>query len=201
MNMAIDEALLEQAEGPALRFYEWERPALSFGYFGRFAEVEELGNTRDLVRRWTGGGIVLHGEDCTYSLVLPRAESAPPVHSQLLYQQIHEAICAALPDRMRAQLADETPSGISEFCFAKPVRADVLVDGKKIAGAAHRRTRAGLLHQGSVQHENLPPDFPETFAARLSDRVEQRALPAVLLERAATLAGEKYATAAWLRSR
>src|SRR6516162_1777209 len=61
MNMAIDEALLENANLPVIRFYQWDHPALSFGYFGRYSDV--VRQERDLVRRWTGGGIVFHGED------------------------------------------------------------------------------------------------------------------------------------------
>jgi len=60
MNMAIDEALLEGITVPAVRFYRWQSPALSFGYFGRFADVAKYQGNRDLVRRWTGGGIVFH---------------------------------------------------------------------------------------------------------------------------------------------
>ncbi len=71
MNMAIDEALLESARVPSVRFYRWQSPALSFGYFGRFADVADYADERDLVRRWTGGGIVFHGEDLTYSIVIP----------------------------------------------------------------------------------------------------------------------------------
>src|SRR5262249_46055918 len=68
MNMAIDEALLESATIPTIRFYGWHSPALSFGYFGRFSDVAIYAADRDLVRRWTGGGIVLHGDDLTYSV-------------------------------------------------------------------------------------------------------------------------------------
>ncbi len=39
LNMAIDEALLETATIPAIRFYGWARPSVSFGYFGKFAEA------------------------------------------------------------------------------------------------------------------------------------------------------------------
>ena len=60
MNMAIDEALLEYAAVPLIRFYRWQSPALSFGYFGRFTDVASYQCERDLVRRWTGGGIVFH---------------------------------------------------------------------------------------------------------------------------------------------
>src|SRR3954464_2148226 len=71
MNMAIDEALLETAVVPTIRFYRWRSPALSFGYFGKFTDVVIYAAERDLVRRWTGGGIVFHGEDLTYSIVVP----------------------------------------------------------------------------------------------------------------------------------
>ena len=76
MNMAIDEALLESATVPSVRFYGWHSPALSFGYFGRFSDVAIYASERDLVRRWTGGGIVFHGDDITYSIALPSSDPA-----------------------------------------------------------------------------------------------------------------------------
>src|SRR6266700_3025570 len=60
MNMAIDEALLERAKLMSIRFYRWDHAALSFGYFGRFSDVASYAAQHDVVRRWTGGGIVLH---------------------------------------------------------------------------------------------------------------------------------------------
>ncbi len=74
MNMAIDEALLGSATIPTIRFYRWRSPALSFGYFGKFSDVAIYAAERDLVRRWTGGGIVFHGDDLTYSIVIPANE-------------------------------------------------------------------------------------------------------------------------------
>ena len=76
MNMAIDEALLESATIPTIRFYRWNSPALSFGYFGTFSDVAIYAAERDLVRRWTGGGIVLHGDDLTYSIIIPASDPA-----------------------------------------------------------------------------------------------------------------------------
>ncbi len=201
MNMAIDEALLEQSKMPALRFYRWEKPAVSFGYFGRFSDVVAQGDKRDLVRRWTGGGIVMHGTDCTYSVVLPRSGNAPPENSRAIYHQIHLALCAALQGRVPAELAVDAAPNASEFCFAKAVLADVLVDGQKIAGAAHRRTRAGMLHQGSVQYADLPADFPNLFATSLASHPQTRPLTDALQQRAKVLAAEKYATPGWLRRR
>src|ERR1700682_6085261 len=76
LNMAIDEALLENVTEPTIRFYHWDHPALSFGYFGKFTEVAAYSTGRDLVRRWTGGGIVFHGRDLTYSIVIQAVDPA-----------------------------------------------------------------------------------------------------------------------------
>src|SRR6202035_2554137 len=96
MNMAIDEALLEGLTVPAVRFYRWESPALSFGYFGRFADVASYQSARDLARRWTGGAIVFHGEDLTYSILIPANDAAFAESSMSIYEKIHRALCDAL---------------------------------------------------------------------------------------------------------
>ena len=201
MNMAIDEALLETATAPTLRFYGWARPSLSFGYFGAFADVAHELAVRDIVRRWTGGGIVLHETDLTYSVILPRRSGESPASSPAIYAQVHRAIERALSPHMRAELAPADAPKTSAACFANPVRADVVAGGKKIAGAAQRRTRTGLLHQGSIQLETWPAELRQAFAAALSTRVERREFSDALINRAAELAARKYSTAGWLRQR
>src|SRR5438034_8457361 len=96
MNMAIDEALLESATVPSIRFYGWHSPALSFGYFGRFSDVAIYAGERDLVRRWTGGGIVFHGDDLTYSIVLRSSDPAFRESSMMFYERIHRALADTL---------------------------------------------------------------------------------------------------------
>ena len=95
-NMAIDEALFENVKVPSLRLYRWDHPALSFGYFGRYADVSFYQSERELVRRWTGGGIVLHGDDLTYSIVIPGRDSAFAESSMSIYEKIHRALCNAI---------------------------------------------------------------------------------------------------------
>lgn len=199
-NMAIDEALLEQATMPALRFYGWERPSLSFGYFGRFADAAAEQERRDLVRRWTGGGIVLHGEDLTYSLVTPASEPAAALGPSAIYAALHGAMRDALAREGRAaELAAAAAPKISDACFANPVRDDLMMAGRKIAGAAQRRTRRGFLHQGSIQIPALSESFRERFATALAGEVHRSQIPPQVLERAAALTTEKYGTEEWLR--
>ena len=216
MNMAIDEALLEYAAVPLIRFYRWQSPALSFGYFGRFTDVASYQCERDLVRRWTGGGIVFHGKDLTYSLVIPSSDTAFAESSTSIYERVHQALCDALSetgqpavvaagaDRGPGSATVATRTGISDAgysCFANPVRADVMIDGRKIAGAAQRRTRRGLLQQGSIQGIEFGNSLTEPFAQALSTNCCDRKVDEETLNRARELAEQKYGTESWLRKR
>jgi lipoate-protein ligase A len=210
MNMAIDEALLESAAVPSIRFYRWASPALSFGYFGRFAEVASYARERDLVRRWTGGGIVFHGEDLTYSIAIPSSDPLFGESSMSIYQKIHRALADALasygaPVELAA-VAGGVDAGAAiidrgSSCFANPVRADVMLDGHKIAGAAQRRTRAGLLQQGSIQGVDFRNGLADRFANQLSSQRNVRDLQAAVQHRAQKIAAQKYGTEGWLRRR
>jgi lipoate-protein ligase A len=200
LNMAIDEALLAVARRPVLRVYRWVGPAVSFGYFERWEAVIESYPGWDAVRRWTGGGIVPHGKDFTYSLLIPRrgeVEERAPADS---YGIIHGALGRALADAgILAEPAGSSASKVSQACFENPVLHDVLVAGRKVAGAAQRRTRGGLLHQGSIQTVELPAGFGGDFAARLAGRVRREDFDVSLA--AEKLVADKYGTRAWLERR
>ena len=212
MNMTIDEALLETASVPTIRFYRWRSPALSFGYFGKFSDVAVYAAERDLVRRWTGGGIVFHGDDLTYSIVIPASDPVFDESSIAIYEKIHRALCGALVKTgQRAVVAVDpasfsaatraavNPSGYN--CFANPARADVMMDGRKIAGAAQRRTRRGLLQQGSIQGFAMNTDLAQRFAQALSANCSEFEITKAILMQAQEVAQQKYGTESWLRKR
>jgi lipoyl(octanoyl) transferase len=202
LNMAIDEALLETAASPTLRFYRWRGPALSFGYFGSYADVAHQRSSREIVRRWTGGGVVPHGADLTYSVIIPASHPFFARSSLAVYSDLHDAIREALNENgIPTTLANAVSPKISEECFANAVRADVISQGQKIAGAAHRRSRAGLLHQGSIQKAKLPDRFRNDLARAICDRFEGKALSRELIDRATTIADAKYGTIEWLMRR
>ena len=153
--MALDETLLEcaaQAAKPVLRFYGWTERAASFGYSQRFAEVARMTLLRPLVRRPTGGGLVPHDADWTYSLVFPPGHWWYSLRAPESYKAVHEWIRDAFA---RLNVGTElSPCGRKEMpgqCFAGAEQHDVLWQGRKLAGAAQRRNRQGLLIQGSVQ--------------------------------------------------
>jgi lipoate-protein ligase A len=219
LNMAIDEALLEQATASSIRFYKWDHPALSFGYFGRFADAADHSTERDLVRRWTGGGIVFHGDDLTYSIVIPASEPAFAESPVSIYEKIHDALRAAFAANGKSvELAEGRDAALrrsepewplrtaqravpTKNCFANPVRADVLSNGRKIAGAAQRRTRRGLLQQGSIQGVDLTDEFADQFASGLCSKCYHKTLDQRLIARAHEIAEQKYSAASWLQRR
>jgi lipoyl(octanoyl) transferase len=209
MNMSIDEALLESASIPTIRFYRWRSPALSFGYFGKFSDVAIHAAERDLVRRWTGGGIVFHGDDLTYAIVIPASNPVFKESSMAIYEKIHYRLVRALNGIGKraevvgsARCADRTPQrGATNNCFANPVRADIMMNGRKIAGAAQRRTRRGLLQQGSIQGITIKTDLAERFSQALSANCSQFDVNEQIFQRARELAQQKYGTDSWLRKR
>lgn len=154
-NMAWDEALLESAATrphPLLRFYGWSEPAATFGYFQRILDVEPMTPLRPLLRRPTGGGLVPHDADWTYSVTLPPADPWYSCRAIESYRRIHHWIRLAfarleIPTELSPVRRPEAPGR----CFIGAEQFDLLFNGTKIAGAAQRRTRHGLLIQGSIQ--------------------------------------------------
>src|SRR5215211_655886 len=154
-NMAIDSALLDHiyaVDKPVLRFYSWTEPAASCGDFQLHGEVSRATTLRPLVRRPTGGGIVPHDHDWTYSLVFPPSHGWYALKAVESYRRVHDWVRAAFAHLgVEAHLAAKAErQGIGQ-CFAGAEQFDVLLRDRKIAGAAQRRTRGGLLIQGSVQ--------------------------------------------------
>jgi lipoate-protein ligase A len=158
-NMALDEALLQSTPltgRPVLRFYGWSRPAATFGYFQSVTEIERLTPLRPLIRRPTGGGLVPHAGDWTYSLVVPPGHPWFALRAAPSYRRLHQWLQAAWHQVGLATDLAPTPRNGQGQCFAGAQTDDLLWHGRKIAGAAQRRSKHGLLIQGSVQ--NLPPD-------------------------------------------
>jgi len=203
-NMAVDEALLREVREPVLRIYEWNIPAVSLGYFQSFA----LAGERPFIRRYTGGGLVDHDHDMTYTIVLPRAHPWMELSAPDSYCMIHRGVQAALAAcGIQSELTPEASTAESDSCFAKPVRFDVMAAGSKLSGAAQRRTREGLLHQGSIllpdptRNSDLRRTFAGPFSKRLKMEMQPGNLTASESSRAADLERDRYSTEAWNRSR
>ena len=154
-NMAFDEALLEFArtlEHPVLRFYGWTEPAASFGYSQKYAHIATVTLLRPLVRRPTGGGFVPHHADWTYSLVFPPQHDWYRLRAPESYARVHGWLQSAFARlHLETELNPVARREAPGQCFVGAEQSDLLWQGRKIAGAAQRRNRFGLLIQGSVQ--------------------------------------------------
>ncbi|MDI1320727.1 MAG: lipoate--protein ligase family protein [bacterium] len=181
-NMALDFLLLQRhpAAVPRFRHYEWRGPAFTFGFSQKIEFVRAnlpAGETFDLSRRPTGGGLVDHRNDWTYALVLPRGLPLYDERAPQSYRIVHECLAGALAALGRPATVKmacdpcETGPGI---CFQRGELYDVInpQTGAKIAGAAQKRNKHGLLFQGSIEKSAVGPvdwdDFAGKFSAALA---------------------------------
>jgi lipoate-protein ligase A len=166
LNMAIDEHLLNSsAKKPRtfLRFYQWERPTASLGCSQKAENVLDLEFCRakgiDIVRRMTGGKMVLHHQEITYSI----ASSDLELFTTTLggsYKRISQALMKGL-EKMGLQPSPATraPSFYARGnlpCFSHPAQDEIEVAGKKIIGSAQKRTGKKFLQHGSVPLRHDP---------------------------------------------
>ena len=158
-NMAVDEALLEDAALERrcwLRFYRWQEPTLSLGYFQSYNDRRQhpASSPCAVVRRMSGGGAILHDVEITYSLAVP--ERHPLAKTRLhTYLAVHEALVETLRQRgiaarILARSDDPGPEKPPFLCFQRRSQGDVLVGGDKVAGSAQKRCRGAILQHGSV---------------------------------------------------
>ncbi len=193
-QMALDEALLETATAPVLRIYRWDAPAVSFGYAQSLAAVRKSHPALPVVRRWTGGGIVAHGSDLTFSLVVPGVETLAKLRPLETYRLIHEVFAGLLDGHLVR--AGETAPG--EACFTAPALHDVTSqDGRKLCGGAQRRTRRGFLHQGSIQNVHFAENLGRRMAGIFAGRTTGFQAEADLFSRTNELATGKYGSEWW----
>ncbi|TVR49301.1 MAG: lipoate--protein ligase family protein [Puniceicoccaceae bacterium] len=196
-NMAADFLLLRRwpgpREAPRLRHYGWRSPAATYGYRQHYEEVRSAlpEAITDLCRRPTGGGIVDHREDWTYALVLPATHPAGAAPAGQTYRLVHTALAEALADlgaHVELNREPRPPSNGPAACFPAAEIDDLVLpdSGRKVAGAAQKRTREGLLLQGSVDNrglgldldwDNLAPTFHAVLARHLQADPSETAWP------------------------
>jgi len=196
-NMAVDQLLLQSIEGaspPVLRFYRWNEPTLSLGYFQSLADRQLHSDSGPcaIVRRATGGGAILHHHEITYSVAVAAKNLAGPALD--LYRQIHQVWIETLADfgvsaRVYRELPESCPAESaatpeSFLCFQRRTDEDLIISGYKILGSAQRKTRHGILQHGSLllKSSRFAPQLPgireltgaDIHAAALSKRFARR---------------------------
>ncbi len=183
-NMAIDEALLSsftpQISEPVLRLYGWQPAALSLGRFQKAEEVLDTDRcshlTVPVVRRISGGGVIYHADELTYSIVCS-PEQISPADSVKESFRILTGFLLEFYSRL-GLVATYAVDSISErgtlgcrtaFCFAGKESFDIVVDGKKIGGNAQRRKKDLIFQHGSIPLQNRAAEGLEFMRDRNSD--------------------------------
>ncbi len=160
MNMAIDHAILEAVvEGkapPTLRLYAWEPACLSLGYAQPFADVDTARLAMlgwDVVRRMSGGRALLHADELTYSVAMPRGHTLVAGDVLSSYRRLSKALVAGLRVLGVSPQSDQRADGSSydgPMCFEVPSHYEITVAGRKLIGSAQVRKFGGVLQHGAI---------------------------------------------------
>ncbi len=216
-HMAVDEILKDKKDQVILRFFNWQsKPSVTFGYAQFFKEVWGKVEPKNILfenitRRPTGGGIVFHTDDLTFSLIFSAEnELAKPKE---IYDKLHSSIKAHFRQEnfnTKGEVDKENyvPSLKNQAgqCFENPVSNDILDNqGKKVLGGAIRKFDNIILYQGSFQTNN----------ARDDERIKQNIIKGIedffgivlmkediensVLEQAKDLANTRYKTEDWIK--
>ena len=162
--MAVDEALfLERISGntpSTFRIYSWRPAAYSFGYFQKVEKELDLpvcgSKGIDVVRRMTGGGIIYHDQELTYSITCSK-DDLKTANIKGSFKELCSFIIKGYEKMgIKADFADEVNSAkknkreFSSFCFNSNEESDLIVEGKKIGGNAQRRRKNIIFQHGSI---------------------------------------------------
>ncbi len=167
MNMALDEALLywhsQKQFPPTIRFYGWNPPTLSLGYFQNVEKEINLDKVKKhgfgLVRRLTGGRAVLHDQELTYSVIVSEDHAKMPKAVTEAYRVISQGLLEgfnalglhayfSVPETKEEMEKLKNPR--SSVCFDAPSWYELVIEGKKIAGSAQTRHKGVILQHGSI---------------------------------------------------
>ncbi len=222
-QMAADEILVAETKSTGeayARIFNWgeaaqiKAPCATFGYAQYESLVKKQLDAQGIktyTRRPTGGGIVVHNDDLTFSLVFPSPKNfkAPALYAGLHRAIKEELIKKGFKPSVYADKSDYRPAagGKASGCFANPVTDDLLDEnGAKVLGGALRKFADAVLYQGSLQLKGARRS--EICAAAVknacvnffeTDLVVEKAAQTPLLYNAYALAAKQYKQASWIK--
>ena len=175
INMAIDDSLLscfEKNNLPILRVYYWDK-SFTIGIsqnFETYSFKDEY--NENYAKRITGGGVLFHGHDISYSLVIPTS-----LLDGLNIKESYEFICRFILKfyekiNLNAKYAKDSEDitlSKNEYCQVGFEAYDIIANGKKIGGNAQRRTKKAVFQHGSIPLKSLNGKYDEKIGTTLED--------------------------------
>lgn len=163
-NMAFDEAILRGYElynsPPTLRIYGWQPAGISIGYSQDPDQMLDMTRCRrdsmPVVRRITGGGMIVHADEITYSFVASKADLGLSAHVASSYKIVAQFLMKFYKtlgidaDFAHDAASKDTLGAPTALCFAGREKYDIVVSGKKIGGSAQKRIKDVIFQHGSI---------------------------------------------------
>ncbi len=156
--MAVDEAISESVRKdlspPTLRLYQWSEPSVSIGYFQKTSDINiEYCRKKHypLVRRATGGTLILHDSELTYCFYA--RSDLDPFKGGLIenYNAISYVLLRAFKMlKLNAEISLQKRPQRNPLCFKTSSYGEITVNGQKIIGSAQKRYKNVFLQHGSM---------------------------------------------------
>jgi len=160
-NMAIDEALVStfnEDDIAILRVYSWEK-SFTFGVSQKYSDFSYSNEYKNnFAKRITGGGILYHGHDISYSIIIPKSYA-----KNMNVKQTYENICNFILEfyknlGLKASYAKDLNNitlSKSKYCQLGFEEYDIIINNLKIGGNAQKRTKNLIFQHGSIPIEKI----------------------------------------------
>ena len=162
-NMALDEKIFDRymEDGiPAFRVYGWESPSFTYGVSQKCENEIDMKRCAldgvQIAKRMTGGGVLFHHNEITYSLVCAKEDIGEPDGVFVSYRRISAFLISfyrslGLDASFALEAGDfKVLCAPHELCSASREKYDIVINGKKIGGNAQKRKRCAVFQHGSI---------------------------------------------------
>jgi len=162
-NMRLDAEIFKQylEDGIGVfRLYQWQEPSFTYGFSqDPKSEIDLARCATDgvqIAKRMTGGGILFHHHEITYSFVCSKSDLGEPEGVFVSYRDIcaflirfYESLGLNPAFALQAESFKDRCAP-HELCSAAFEKYDIVIDGKKIGGNAQKRKRQVIFQHGSI---------------------------------------------------
>jgi lipoate-protein ligase A len=162
-NMAIDEKiyLRYMKDGiPVFRVYSWQAPSFTYGVSQKPARELDINQCLkdgvNVIKRITGGGILFHNHEITYSFTCSKDDIGEEKDVFVSYRKICAFLISfyeslGLKPYFACEAVDFVDrSAAHPLCSASREKYDIVINGKKIGGNAQKRNRQAVFQHGSI---------------------------------------------------
>ena len=162
-NMALDKAILERyfKDGaPVFRVYRFNQPSFTYGVSQNASSelcLEKCATDGvGVAKRMTGGGVLFHNNDITYSFVCSKLDVGEPEEVFVSYREICVFLLRFYQSLgLKADFALSVEgfkdvSATHSLCSASHEKFDIVINGRKLGGNAQKRKRQVIFQHGVI---------------------------------------------------